>query len=246
MIEDGEEVLLVGKKREYFVKAGEGQFSTDRGMIDLGALAGMSPGDEIRTHLDVPFVVLRPRPTDFFVHAKRSGAPMLPKDIGIVIAYTGMNRSDVVLDAGTGSGVAAIYFGNIAREVKTYEVRPEFARLAARNIRDARLDNVEVIAADMLEATGEFDVVHLDLTITPAHVEHAYSLLRPGGYLACYTPFLEHTFVTLDTAGPLFRDVHCYECMERELTRSTRGTRPSTRVAHSGYITIARKSTTPD
>jgi tRNA (adenine57-N1/adenine58-N1)-methyltransferase len=171
---------------------------------------------------------------------------MLPKDIGIVIAYTGMNRSDVVLDAGTGSGVAAIYFGNIAREVKTYEVRPEFARLAARNIRDARLDNVEVIAADMLEATGEFDVVHLDLTITPAHVEHAYSLLRPGGYLACYTPFLEHTFVTLDTAGPLFRDVHCYECMERELTRSSRGTRPSTRVAHSGYITIARKSTTPD
>jgi len=124
MIEDGEEVLLVGKKREYFVKAGEGQFSTDRGMIDLGALAGMSPGDEIRTHLDVPFVVLRPRPTDFFVHAKRSGAPMLPKDIGIVIAYTGMNRSDVVLDAGTGSGVAAIYFGNIAREVKDLRGAP--------------------------------------------------------------------------------------------------------------------------
>ncbi len=241
MIEAGEEVLLVGKKREYFVTAGEGEFSTDRGMIDLGALAGMNPGDEIRTHLDVPFIVLRPRPTDFFVHAKRSGAPMLPKDIGIVIAYTGMNRNDVVLDAGTGSGVAAIYFGNIAREVKTYEVRPEFARLAARNIRDARLENVEVIAADMLEATGEFDVVHLDLTITPAHVEHAFSLLKPGGYLSCYTPFLEHTFITLDAARPLFREVHCYECMERELTRSARGTRPSTRVAHSGYITVARK-----
>jgi tRNA (adenine57-N1/adenine58-N1)-methyltransferase len=241
MIETGEYLLLVGEDREYFVKAEEGQFSTDRGMIDRGALVGMNPGDEIRTHLDVPFTVLRPRPTDFFVHAKRSGAPMLPKDIGIVIAYTGMNREDVVLDAGTGSGVAAIYFGNIAREVKTYEVRPEFARLAERNIRNARLENVEVIAADILEATGIFDVVHLDLMITPAHVEHAFSLLRPGGYLACYTPFLEHTFVALDAATPLFRDVHCYECMERELTRSARGTRPSTRVAHSGYVTIARK-----
>jgi tRNA (adenine57-N1/adenine58-N1)-methyltransferase len=241
MIEEGERLLLVSEDREYFVKAGEGKFSTDRGMIDLGALAGMNSGDEIRTHLDVPFRVLRPRPTDFFVHAKRSGAPMLPKDIGIVIAYTGMNHEDSVLDAGTGSGVAAIYFGNIAREVKTYEVRPEFARLAAKNVENARLKNVEVVAADMLEATGEFDVVHLDLTITPAHVEHAFSLLRPGGYLACYTPFLEHTFVALDAATPLFRDVHCYECMERELTRSARGTRPSTRVAHSGYITIARK-----
>jgi alpha-NAC-related protein len=131
--------------------------------------------------------------------------------------------------------------GDIAREVKTYEVRPEFARLAAKNVRDTCLGNVEVIAADMLEATGEFDVVHLDLMITPAHIEHAFSLLRPGGYLACYTPFLEHTFVALDAAGSLFRDTHCYECMERELTRSGRGTRPSTRVAHSGYITVARK-----
>ena len=106
---------------------------------------------------------------------------MLPKDIGIVIAYTGMNRDDVVLDAGTGSGVAAIYFGNIARSVKTYEVRPEFARLAEKNVRTARLDNVEVIAADMLEATGEFDVVHLDLAITPAHVEHAFRSSCPVG-----------------------------------------------------------------
>jgi len=166
---------------------------------------------------------------------------MLPKDIGMVIAYTGMNGEDTVLDAGTGSGVAAIYFGKIAREVKTYEVRHEFARLAEKNIRNARLDNVEVIAGDMLEATGWFDVVHLDMTITPAHVEHAFSLIRPGGYLACYTPFLEHTFVALDAATPIFREVHCYECIERELTRSARGTRPSTRVAHSGYITIARR-----
>jgi tRNA (adenine57-N1/adenine58-N1)-methyltransferase len=241
MIETGERLLLVGEDREHFVTAGEGKFSTDRGMIDLAALVGMNPGGEIRTHLDIPFTVLRPRPTDFFVHAKRSGAPMLPKDIGMVIAYTGMNRDDHVLDAGTGSGVAAIYFGSIARSVKTYEVRPEFARIAEKNIKNARLDNVEVVAADMLDATGEFDVVHLDLTITPAHVEHAFSLLSPGGYLSCYTPFLEHTFVALDAAAPLFRDVHCYECMERELTRSARGTRPSTRVGHSGYITVARK-----
>ncbi|HJK53841.1 MAG TPA: protein-L-isoaspartate carboxylmethyltransferase, partial [Methanocorpusculum sp.] len=31
------------------------------------------------------------------------------------------------------------------------------------------------------------------------------------------------------------------ECMARELTRSTRGTRPSTKLSHTGYLTIARK-----
>ncbi len=61
MIETGERLLLVGNDREYFVTAGEGKFSTDRGgMIDLSALVGMNPGEEIRTHLEIPFTVLRP------------------------------------------------------------------------------------------------------------------------------------------------------------------------------------------
>ena len=36
-------------------------------------------------------------------------------------------------------------------------------------------------------------------------------------------------------------DVLTFECMERELTRSKRGTRPSTRVSHTGYLTVCRK-----
>ncbi|HJJ39407.1 MAG TPA: protein-L-isoaspartate carboxylmethyltransferase, partial [Methanocorpusculum sp.] len=58
-----------------------------------------------------------------------------------------------------------------------------------------------------------------------------------------YTPFLEQTFTVMDTARRLFGDenVQTVEIMERELSRSARGTRPSTRVGHTGYITVARK-----
>ena len=70
---------------------------------------------------------------------------MLPKDIGLVIACTGMNRNDRVLDAGTGSGIAAIYFGGVAGKVVTYEIRPEFARQAEKNVADAKLSNVQVV-----------------------------------------------------------------------------------------------------
>jgi tRNA (adenine57-N1/adenine58-N1)-methyltransferase len=45
----------------------------------------------------------------------------------------------------------------------------------------------------------------------------------------------------MDTAEGLFSSVKAVECIEREMTRSKRGTRPSTRVGHSGYLTIARK-----
>lgn len=241
MIEQGDRVLLVGQGREFFVKAGPGTLGTDKGQLDLSTIVGKAGGDTLTTHNGSQFVIRIPRPTDFFTYGKRSGAPMLPKDIGLVIAYTGMNHDDDVLDAGTGSGIAAIYFGGVAKTVRTYEVRPEFSTLAMKNITEAKLPNVEAVAKDFLEAEGTYDVIHLDLQIQPDHVTHAFSLLKTGGYLACYTPFLEQMAIVVDAATPLFCEVHTHELIEREMTRSKRGTRPSTSVCHSGYITIARK-----
>ncbi|MFA4823541.1 MAG: protein-L-isoaspartate carboxylmethyltransferase [Methanoregula sp.] len=241
MIEPGDRVLLVGEGREFWVKAGPGKLGTDKGQIELESIVGKSGGDIITTHSGAEFTIRIPRPTDFFAYGKRSGAPMLPKDIGLVIAYTGMNHNDDVLDAGTGSGIAAIYFGGVAKTVKTYEIRPEFSTLAMKNITESKLTNVEAVAKDFLDAEGSYDVVHLDLQIQPEHVRHAFSLLRSGGYLACYTPFIEQMSIVVDEATPLFREVHTHELIEREMTRSKRGTRPSTSVSHSGYVTIARK-----
>ncbi|MFA5221205.1 MAG: rRNA adenine N-6-methyltransferase family protein [Methanoregula sp.] len=241
MIEPGDRILLIGEGREFFTRAGPGMLSTDKGQIDLLPLVGASAGDIITTHTGAQFTLRIPRPTDFFTHGKRSGAPMLPKDIGLVIAYTGMSSRDDVLDAGTGSGIAAIYFGGIAKSVKTYEVRPDFSKLAQKNITEAKLLNVEAVAADVLTAEGTFDVVHLDMQIAPEYVAHAFNLLRSGGYLACYTPFLEQMAIVVDAAQERFGEVHTHELIEREMTRSKRGTRPSTSVCHSGYITIARK-----
>jgi len=241
MIEPGDRVLLVGEGREFFTKAGPGKLSTDKGQLELEKLVGASAGDIIETHNGSKFTVRIPRPTDFFTYGKRSGAPMLPKDIGLVIAYTGMNHNDDVLDAGTGSGIAAIYFGGVAKTVKSYEVRPEFSTLAQKNITDAKLTNVELVAADFIAAEGIFEVVHLDMQVLPEHIEHACSLLRSGGYLACYTPFLEQMAIVVDAATERFTEVHTHELIEREMTRSKRGTRPSTSVCHSGYVTIARK-----
>ncbi len=241
MFEPGERVLLVGGGRTFFVRAGTGSFSTDRGVLDLDSLLSLSPGETITTHTGQDFRALSPRAPDFFSRASRSGAPMLPKDIGLAIAFSGMNSRDEVLDAGTGSGIAAIYFGGIAKRVTTYEIRPEFAKTADKNIRDAKLPNVEVVCGDVLESTGTYDIVHLDLSMTAEHVSHAHSLLCEGGYFVCYTPFLEHLFTVMDAASELFTEVQSHECIEREITRTARGSRPSTRICHSGYLTVARK-----
>jgi tRNA (adenine57-N1/adenine58-N1)-methyltransferase catalytic subunit len=241
MIETGDRILLVGEGREFWVKAGPGKLGTDKGQIELESMVGKEGGDVITTHSGAEFTIRIPRPTDFFAYGKRSGAPMLPKDIGLVIAYTGMNHNDDVLDAGTGSGIAAIYFAGVAKSVKTFEVRPEFSVLAQKNFADAKLTNIEAVAADFLASEGTYDVVHLDMQVQTEHVAHAFSLLRAGGYLACYTPFLEQMAIVVDAAAERFTEVHTHELIEREMTRSKRGTRPSTSVCHSGYVTITRK-----
>jgi len=241
MIAAGDRVILSGKGKTYVVRAGEGNLGTDLGMVDLSLLTGKVPGDVITTRSGKELIIRLPRATDFFEQARRSGAPMLPRDIGLVIGLTGMNKNDHVLDAGTGSGVAAVFFAGVAGRVTTCERREEFYRIAEESIWETGLSNIEVVNRDVLEMDGQYDIVHLDLGITKEHVIHAFSLIRPGGYLVCYTPFFEQMGIVVDITSGLFSEVTAHESIMREMDRSDRGTRPSTKVCHSGYLTVARK-----
>jgi tRNA (adenine57-N1/adenine58-N1)-methyltransferase len=241
MIESTDRVILSGYGKTWFVRPSDGKLGTDFGLVDLGQITGKESGDIITTHSGKELVIRYPRATDFFEYAKRTGAPMMPRDIGLVIGLTGMNKRDRVLDAGTGSGIAAIFFSGVAGSVTSYERKEEFAEQARATVHDAGIDNLQIITGDILKETGSYDVIHLDLAITQDHVSHAYRLLHSGGYLACYTPFFEQMSLVYDVGGELFSEVSSYECIMRDMDRSERGTRPSTRVCHSGYITIMRK-----
>lgn len=235
-----------GKVREFIIKVSDDEFHTDFGIIDLSVLLDKSPGDIVVSHMGQEFTLQRPRMPDFFNHAKRTGAPMMPKDIGPVIAYTGLNKNDTVLDAGTGSGVLAMYLGSIAKRVLSYEVREDFVDVARQNVLNAGLDNVEIRCGNIVDEIASieesFDVVTLDTQDSKDVIPHVRKVLNPGGFLVTYSPFFEQTKdirKAIDDAG--FYDVRTMEFSEREISFSERGTRPATaRVGHTGFITIAR------
>ncbi|WP_406670971.1 tRNA (adenine-N1)-methyltransferase [Methanolobus sp. ZRKC4] len=235
-----------GKVREFIVKVSDDEFHTDFGIIDLSVLLEKSPGDSVTSHMGQEFTLQRPRMPDFFNHAKRTGAPMMPKDIGTVIAYTGLNKDDAVLDAGTGSGILAMYLGSIAKHVLSYEVREDFVDVAKQNVLNAGLDNVEIRCGNIVDEISSiedsFDVVTLDTQDSKDVIPHVRKVLNPGGFLVTYSPFFEQTKdirKAIDVAG--FYDVRTMEFSEREISFSERGTRPATsRVGHTGFITIAR------
>jgi len=237
-------LLVVRDTRAFLLAPGETQ-ETDLGVLELPD--DVEPGATVETHLGEAFEVRRLRGTDLFDHLERTGAPMMPRDVGLVVGHTGLSAGDRVLDAGTGTGVLAAYLGRLGAEVTTYERDPEFAAVARDNMALAGVtDRVEVRTGDLLEdladVDGPFDVVTLDTADAAAVVEHAPDLLAPGGYVATYTPFVEAARDCVAAAREAdLSDVECLETIQREMDFGDRGSRPSTAgVGHTGYLTFAR------
>lgn len=235
-------ILLTHGDREYLRETGE-TLETDLGVLDIPTET--TPGDVLSTHLGEEFRVRSLRGPDLFNHFERTGAPMLPRDIGLVIGEAGISRDDRVLDAGTGTGVLASYMGLVGADVLTYERNPEFAAVARNNIELAGVnERVEVRTGDLteeIEERSKFDVLTLDTEDAPELVARADELLVPGGFLAVYSPFVEATREVCEVARESLSDVRAVETIQRELDVDMRGTRPSTGpVGHSGYLVFGR------
>ena len=196
-------LLLVheAEGREYLLAPGD-TLETDLGILEVPE--DVQPGDTVQTHLGTTFTARRLRGPDLFHHLERTGAPMMPRDVGLVIGHTGIGSDDRVLDAGTGTGVLAAALGRIGASIVTYERDPEFAETARENMRLAGVDDAVEVRTDdltdhLVELSG-FDVVTLDTEDAPAVVAETPDLLVRGGFVAVYSPFVEHTRKVVEAA----------------------------------------------
>lgn len=237
-------VLLVRGGREYVCRPGA-ELQTDLGVLRVPE--DVAPGDTVATHLGEEFRVRRLRCLDLFNHLERTGAPMLPRDVGLVLGLLGIEAGDRVLDAGTGTGVLAAWLGRIGARVTSVERDEGFAEVARENMRVAGVgDRVEVRAGDVLEeagAVGMVDVVTLDLGDAPGVVRVVADAVVAGGMLGVYSPFVEDARGVAAAARDAgFGGVETVETIQRRMDFDARGSRPSTGpVGHSGYLTTARK-----
>ncbi|AXG10826.1 methyltransferase domain-containing protein [Haloplanus rubicundus] len=235
--------LLVHGDREYLRAPGE-ELQTDLGVLTVPEDA--EPGDRLETHLGDEFVVREPRGPDLFDHFERTGAPMMPRDVGLVVGFTGAAAGDRVLDAGTGTGVLAAYLGRIGADVVTYERDAEFAEVARENMRLAGVEGtVDVRTGDVtddLDSLAGFDLLTLDTEDAPDVVRRAPDVLVSGGFVVVYSPFVEGSRAAVEAAEDAgLTDVTTHETIQRSMQFDDRGSRPDTRgVGHTGYLTVAR------
>ena len=240
-------ILLVHGDREY-LRAPGSELHTDLGVVEIPE--DVQSGDSLESHLGEAFQVRALRGPDLFNHLERTGAPMMPRDIGLVVGHTGAAAGDRVLDAGTGTGILAAYLGRLGADVTTYEIDAAFAEVARDNMEVAGVaDRVDVRTGDITDKIDDltggepFDLLTLDTEDAPEVVADAADLLAPGGFLAVYSPFIENSRASVEAAEAAgLAAIETVETIQRELTVDDRGTRPSTAgVGHTGYLTFARR-----
>lgn len=235
--------LFVHDDREYLLSPGE-RLETDLGILEVPE--DVSPGDTVETHLGTAFTARKLRDPDLFHHFERTGAPMMPRDVGLILGHTGVAGGDQILDAGTGTGVLAAAMARAGATVHTYEIDADFAEVARKNMELAGVsDSVDVRSGDVTEHLAdrpEFDVITLDTADAAAVVSEARQLLVPGGFVAVYSPFVEDSRDVVEAArGANLSDIRTFETIQRRMDFDDRGSRPSTAgVGHTGYLTFAR------
>jgi len=176
---------------------------------------------------------------------KRGPQVILPKDIGIILSYSGVNKDSVCVDAGTGSGWLALSLAKVCKQVYSYELREDFIAIAEKNREMLNLDNITFKNKDVFKKIDEkeVDLVTLDLPDSQKALKNAYKALKPGGMVVGYLPHTEQVkaFVErLNKEG--FSDAYTVEVIVRDLLVRKEGVRPTnTGIWHTAYLTFARK-----
>jgi len=176
---------------------------------------------------------------------KRGPQVILPKDIGMVLAYTGVGKDSVCVDAGTGSGWLAVSLAKVCREVTSYELRPEFIRIAEKNKEIAQISNLTIRNADVTKKIFEknVDLVTLDMPNAEKALKNANKALNHGGYVFGYLPHMEQVKKFVEKLEALrFDNIFTLEVIARDMLVRKEGVRPSTKgVWHTGYLVFAQK-----
>lgn len=241
-------LILIDERGKKYLLNLEQDFQNDLGIIKKEDLQECNPGDILETHMGKQVKVVKADVNDLIELMQRRCSILLPKDIGIVISYTGLGCGGRVVDAGTGAGAIALHFANVVGndgKVYSYEIREDFAQIAQSNIDQFQLKNVEIKNKDIKDGIDEedIDLVFLDLPKPYELMESVYESLKTGGWLAVYAPYIEQVQILHRIAKKVgFSEINTIECILREIEVKVKGTRPKTRmVGHTGYLSFARK-----
>jgi tRNA (adenine57-N1/adenine58-N1)-methyltransferase len=254
VLQDGEQVLLIDQRgRRHLIMLRKGEtFHSDRGWVPHDGMIGQADGSWVRTSKGTRYVVLRPTLSEYVLDMPRGAQVIYPKDLAMVMFWADIYPGARVLEAGMGSGaltLALLRAVGPSGRVISYEQREDFARRALANIqlRMGEVTSLAVRLRPVEEGLGEEEPVDravFDLPEPWRLVEPVARVLRSGGIFLSYVPTIIQSHQLSETLRrhPGYTLVETFETLVRPWNIDGTSVRPFHRmVAHTGFITVARR-----
>ncbi|MBR9692022.1 methyltransferase domain-containing protein [Candidatus Woesearchaeota archaeon] len=238
------EISLI-KMKKFYVDDLTKDFSTQYGVVTKADLKKKS-GSVVKSSMGKEFIVMNADFLDEYKRIKRTSQIMTLKDIGYIIAQTGVNKNSKIVDAGTGCGGNAIYLAHLCKEVVSYDINPENVKVAKENIKKLGLKNVKIKEKSVFAGIDEKDVdlIVLDLAAPWNAIKSVEKSLRVGGYVVIYSPQITQTtdFVNAIKSNKNFIYEKTIELMERSWKIDGRIARPrSEGIGHTAFLSFVRR-----
>src|SRR4051812_17238545 len=169
------------------------EFHTHRGALSHDALIGLPDGSVVTSSGGTAYLALRPLLSDYVLSMPRGAQVIYPKDAAQIVAMGDVFPGARVLEAGAGSGAltcSLLRAVGTAGQVVSYELRPDFAEVARRNVEaffGGPQDNWALRTGDVAECPEKgFDRIILDMLTPWAVLDLVERALVPGGVFIGY------------------------------------------------------------
>lgn len=255
--EAGDRVQLTdGKGRHFTIELEAGKsFFTHKGEIPHDRIIGMDEGTTVDSDNGGTYLLFRHLLTDYVLSMPRGAAVIYPKDSAQIVAEADIFPGAKVLEAGAGSGALTLSLLRAVGPtgvVNSYEIREDHAEHAERNVTEflgTRPANWHLTIDDVLNATPETlggiqDRIILDMLSPWECVEHAKSLLVPGGVLMIYVATTTQLGRTIDTLREVggYTEPRAWETLLREWHAEGLAVRPQHRMnGHTAFLIWTRR-----
>ncbi len=235
--------ILLNKEKIIFVKNPTVDFNTEQGMIKAKEFKNknrlVKTSKSKRIKFTEAFFI------DRYYRKKRGPQIITLKDIGTIIAETGLGKDSRVLDAGGGSGALSCFLANICKEVYSYEIRKDFFKLVEENKKFLGLNNLTVRNKDVYAGIEEkeLEAVILDVPEPWLALKNAEKALKLGGFLVSYqTSLVQVQRLFKEIKKKPFIFIKTCEILQRDWKIEGRVVRPEIQMlGHTGWISFFRK-----
>lgn len=224
----------------------ESDLNTDLGIIKKEDILNTKNGELIKTHKGEKFFVFDANFIDIWEKINRGPQIITLKDASIIVAYAGLNKNSVVLEAGTGSGALTCFLANIVKEIHGYEIRKDFIKITEKNLQLFGFKNVILKNKDVYKKIDEenLDAVVLDLPEPWKALKNVGKSLKEGGFLVCFLPTVIQVERLIKELKKLnfFKINKICELIEREWKIDEKSLRPKNLIlGHTGFLVFVRK-----